>query len=1040
MFSVRIFLLGVLILSGVGLTAQTTVLNDPFTDGQLAGGTDAGGGNWIAASASTAAIVDDAAGLGAGNVVELLSTGGFSRMTTEFANPVTLVAAGDRLSITFRVRMTRFSVSDSGGFRVGLHHHSGSPITAVNQSQGWSTLTQAWTGYYFRGGVGTDAPGMRIYQDTPNQSDSALGGSKDIDVGSGTAWALNLSDVRTIRIEIERQLNGQNTLRYFVDGEALQETTTATIGGALSVFSNLTFGGGSSQIDLRIDDISAVQDRGAGGEQEAIDLAGRLIDWSTAGVQGGIETYPTEINFQSAGGDPSGLSDNSPLLQNLINGLTENTVIKFPAGTFRFDRRILIAESSPRDAPGVIIRGAGTSLTKLLFKDPTTDGLGLFNVTGYDKTSGTPITGGRTKGSKTIAVVSTAGMAVGDWMYLAQDNDPTAMATTRDIPDYLDSINNSSGWAKRTVGQVVKITAINGSNVNFDRPLHLDFTWANPTATVVRMGEGIGFEDFTIEDGMGVANRINFNFVRIANSWVKNVHSLMAVRYHLRTDLSANLTIRDSFFKDAYRHDGGGHGYGTLIGGATTDCLIENNVYTRLRHSMIWKEGATGNVFAYNYSFDGNQDGSAVAKDISGHGHYAFANLIEGNIAEFIHVSDYWGPIGPNNVFLRNRTTKERILIEDRTVDQVIAGNELTSPTAPFVVVDGTSTGAYIQGNNEGGTLQWRTGEAQFVVNSYFYSAKPAFWDIADPWPAMGPEYAAGTHTIPAKIRWDNRRMDEFPSRLAGGRLSNLSTRGYVATGSDILVAGFVIAGTEDRTLLLRGIGPTLGDFIGQNAVISDPKITLFAGSTAIASNEDWFNQSGAAAVTTLSQTVGAFPLRATSKDAVLMATLSPGAYSVHVAGTSGSGVALVELYEGSVVGSSRLSNISTRGYVGPGDAIMVPGIVVTGGGRRLLIRAVGPELATSFGFAAGEVLPNPVLTLVDGTGTTIATNDNWEDTGAANTIVSVSNTVGAFPLTRGGADAVLLVTVSAGIYTARVADASGKEGVAIVEIYEVPE
>ena len=425
---------------------------------------------------------------------------------------------------------------------------------------------------------------------------------------------------------------------------------------------------------------------------------------------------------------------------------------------------------------------------------------------------------------------------------------------------------------------------------------------------------------------------------------------------------------------------------------------------------------------------------------MSGHGHYAFANLIEGNIVEFIHVSDYWGPIGPNNVFLRNRTTKERILIEDRTVDQVIVGNELTSPTGPFVVVDGTSTGAYLHGNNEGGTLQWRTGEAQSVVNSYFYGAKPAFWDITDPWPAIGPEYAVGTHTIPAKFRWDNRRMDEFPSITAGGRVSNLSTRGYVETGSDILVAGFVIAGTEDRTLLMRGIGPTLGDFIGQSAVIADPKITLFSGSTAIASNEDWFNQSGAPAITALSQTLGAFPLGATSKDAVLMATLSPGAYSVHVAGTSGSGVALVELYEGSATVNSRLSNISTRGYVGSGDAIMVPGIVVTGGGRRLLIRAVGPELATRFGFAAGDVLPNPVLTLIDGSGNTIATNDDWEDTGAASTMVEVSKTVGAFPLTSGGADAVLLVTVPAGTYTARVADAAGQEGVAIVEIYEVPE
>jgi len=373
-------------------------------------------------------------------------------------------------------------------------------------------------------------------------------------------------------------------------------------------------------------------------------------------------------------------------------------------------------------------------------------------------------------------------------------------------------------------------------------------------------------------------------------------------------------------------------------------------------------------------------------------------------------------------------------------MNQVIVGNELVSPTSPFVVVDATSTGAYIHGNNEGGSLQWRTGEAQTVVNSYFYSAQPSWWDVSAPWPSMGPEFTAGANTIPAKARWEEERMDLFVSLTEGGRLSNLSTRGYVATGSDILIAGFVIAGDGTRTILMRGVGPTLGDFIGQNVVIEDPKITLFSGTTEIATNEDWQTQTEAAEVGSLAQTLGAFPLGVGSKDAALKATLAPGAYSVHVAGTSGAGVALVELYEGSATGGSRLSNISTRGRVASGDAIMVPGIVVTGGGRRLLIRAVGPELATSFGFAPGDVLPDPVLTLIDGSQQTIATNDNWEDTGASSAIAATALTVGAFPLTTGGADAALLVSVPAGSYTARVEDASGQSGVAIVEIYEVPE
>jgi hypothetical protein len=1023
--------------SNLGGIAQTTVISDDFTDGQAAGGSDANGGNWLAASSSTVSVLDDAEGLASGNAMEMVSSGNFSRLTVEFPAKVSLSATGDQLTVSMRVRMTRASVDNDGGFRIGLHDHNGSPVTAANEASGWSTLTDAWSGYYFRAGVGT-AEGMRIYQDTADRGDNALGGSGDITVGSGTNWALTTTRNRAIKIEVERLANGQHNLRYTVDGVIFQETSTAIVGGAQTGFTNFTIGSGSTELDLRIDDVIVTTDSTGGPVQEAIDLAARLIDWTRAGVEGGVVTYSSEVNFLTKGGDSSGFLDNSVILQNLLNGLSEDTVINFPAGTYLFNRRILLNEGTSKDLPGVIIRGAGTDSTKFIFSDPNTDGLGLFNVTGIAKGSPISITGGLTKGSTSITLSTVGGVVAGDWIYIEQDNDFTAMATTRDISDYLTTIDNSSGWARRTVGQVVKVSAVNGAALTLDRALHLDFTWANPTATVAKMASGIGFEDFTIEDGAGAANRINFNFVRSVNSWVKNVHSVMAVRYHLRTDLSANLTVRDSFFDDAHRHDGGGHGYGTLIGGATTHTLIENNVYRRLRHAMIWKEGANGNVFAYNYSFDGIQDGSVVAKDISGHGHYAFGNLIEGNVAEFIHVSDFWGPIGPNNVFLRNRTTKERILIEDRTVNQVIAGNELVSPTSPFIAIDATSTGAYVHGNNEGGTLQWRTGEAQTVVNSYFYSRQPTYWNISDPWPSMGPEYTAGTNTIPAKNRWDNNQMNFFAD-VTAGRLSNLSTRGYVATGSDILVAGFVIAGTEPRTVLMRGVGPTLGDFIGQESVIENPKITLFSGTTEIGSNEDWESQSGAAAVASLSQTLGAFPLGAASKDAALSATLEPGAYSVHVAGTSGTGVALVELYEGSAAGDSRLSNISTRGTVGSGNSIMVPGIVVTEGERQLLIRAVGPELATSFGFAKGDVLPNPVLTLLDGSQNVIATNDDWEDTGAAAAIVATAQTVGAFPLTSGGADAVLLVTVPAGTYTAQVQDASGQEGVAIVEIYEVP-
>lgn len=120
----------------------------------------------------------------------------------------------------------------------------------------------------------------------------------------------------------------------------------------------------------------------------------------------------------------------------------------------------------------------------------------------------------------------------------------------------------------------------------------------------------------------------------------------------------------------------------------------------------------------------------------------------------------------------------------------------------------------------------------------------------------------------------------------------------------------------------------------------------------------------------------------------------------------------------------------------------MIPGIVVTESNSRLLIRGIGPELETFYGFAPGTTLPDPVLTLINSNEQVLATNDNWGEgaESAVAEITAVSAEVGAFALTRGGGDAVLLVTLPPGVYTAQVTAATGVEGITIVEVYAVPE
>ena len=129
--------------------------------------------------------------------------------------------------------------------------------------------------------------------------------------------------------------------------------------------------------------------------------------------------------------------------------------------------------------------------------------------------------------------------------------------------------------------------------------------------------------------------------------------------------------------------------------------------------------------------------------------------------------------------------------------------------------------------------------------------------------------------------------------------LINVSARMEVTSGDGVLIAGFVIGGSAPKTVLIRGDGPSLSTY-GVPGVLADPEITVFSGSTKLASNAGWgTGTSTAAQLSAAFAEVGAFPLAAGSKDSALLITLQPGAYTVEVTSVSNStGVALVEVYD----------------------------------------------------------------------------------------------------------------------------------------------
>ncbi|MCX6953540.1 MAG: matrixin family metalloprotease [Verrucomicrobia bacterium] len=272
-------------------------------------------------------------------------------------------------------------------------------------------------------------------------------------------------------------------------------------------------------------------------------------------------------------------------------------------------------------------------------------------------------------------------------------------------------------------------------------------------------------------------------------------------------------------------------------------------------------------------------------------------------------------------------------------------------------------------------------------------------------------------------------------------RLVNLATRAAVGREGDVLIAGFVVSGTESRQVLVRGIGDQLSEF-GVSGVLRDPVVSLYdAKGKLLDSNDDWF-RTGEAKMEELraaAKQVGAFAQREDARDGALLATLAPGSYTVKVAGLANTtGVGLVEVYELGKPGKGRLINLSSRAVVGKGANILIPGLVLKGlTSRRLLIRAVGPGLAD---FGVAGTLVDPVMTVFRD-GAEVAQNDNWgEQANAANValIRTAMAAVGAFALKEGSRDAALLLDLPPGSYTVQVAGVRDATGVALVEVYEV--
>jgi hypothetical protein len=263
--------------------------------------------------------------------------------------------------------------------------------------------------------------------------------------------------------------------------------------------------------------------------------------------------------------------------------------------------------------------------------------------------------------------------------------------------------------------------------------------------------------------------------------------------------------------------------------------------------------------------------------------------------------------------------------------------------------------------------------------------------------------------------------------------LLNIATRMRVLTGNNVLIGGFIITGIEPKKVLIRGIGPSLS---GVGVTLSDPTLELHQGSTTLATNDNWKinDQTGQSQEADIRATT--IPPTNDLESAILT-TLSPGAYTAILAGKNGgAGVGVVELYDLGQAANSTLANISTRGFVDTGDNVMIGGFIVGNNGgasATVLVRGIGPSLSN---FGVTGALGDPTLELHDGSGTTIATNDNWKvrPDGTSQQAEIEATTI---PPTN-DLESAILSTLAPGNYTAIARGKNNATGVGLIEVYHL--
>lgn len=544
----------------------------------------------------------------------------------------------------------------------------------------------------------------------------------------------------------------------------------------------------------------------------------RTFNWSVAGQEAVFDDPQEQVSVMDFGAVGDGFVNDAPAIQEAMDSFDgEPGIVFLPEGQFLLQDALHIPS-------GIVLRGVDSLSTNLLI-DFSGEPQHALRISGQSASEFQTVESGYQKGSVKIVVVQPDVFSAGDFVEMLQENG--------------DWDTEPASWAEQSVGQMLTIEAVSGDTLFLQRSMRIDFDEAlEPKIRKVSPKENIVIENLRIErldePAEGAGSNIYINLAKGIR--ISDIESDKSVGSHIAIYRSGQVLLEGSYIHHAFTYDGSGtRGYGITLHMHSGECLVENNVFEHLRHAMMVKTGANGNVFGYNYSIDPYRSETIhdYSGDVSLHGHYAFANLFEGNLVQNIIIDHYWGPSGPLNTFFRNRAELYGFIItssDNPTDQQNIAGLEITNTNFLYGMYTISGEDHYEYGNYiTGEVLPFETDS--LPDTSYYKASIPEFWTEIIPWPSIGIPLTPNEWDIPAKHRYlgintsveiQQATLEVYPNPV--------SNRLFIGNAEEVLsVRVFGLDGSllhshnvEVQTIDVSGFKPGvyLFEFLTQNSLI----------------------------------------------------------------------------------------------------------------------------------------------------------------------------------------------------------------------------